>query len=354
MTVKRNITVKNIYHMLAYAFKDVLKEKKYGNLRDEEFDHQSDLLAAILVIGADSQIKRGLDKNYIPIIETKSVPTGRIDISASIKNQTTMRSMLVCEFDDFTANIEINKILKTALNILIKDKEVSPKNRKQLKKSLFFLGNIDLLDPADIKWSKIQYHKNNVTYRMLLYVCYLVISHSLMSENGKKKNLSDYFDDQKLGDLFENFVRNYYDVHYHSYVSSPRHIRWNTDNDDFAVFLPVMKTDIMLESKSSTLIIDTKFYTNQIMQGQYEKKISSNNLYQMYAYIKNKVDEKEKDGRDPNVVSGMILYAKTETGDDLDIEYSFSGNTIFVKTLNMNDDWKNIRSRLDSFIDFLN
>ena len=35
MTVKGNIRIKNIYHMLAYAF-DVLKENKYRDLGDAD------------------------------------------------------------------------------------------------------------------------------------------------------------------------------------------------------------------------------------------------------------------------------------------------------------------------------
>ena len=92
-----------------------------------------------MIAGADSQIKRGLDKDYVPRIETKNCPTGKIDISSSIKDQSIVMSRLVCNYDEFTVNVDVNKILKTALNILIKDKEVSLKNKKQIKKNLVVL-----------------------------------------------------------------------------------------------------------------------------------------------------------------------------------------------------------------------
>ena len=352
MTVKGNIRIKNIYHMLAYAFRDVLNEKKYRNLGSEEFDHQSDLLASILIIGTSNQIKKGMDKNYVPMTEAKTCPTGRINISASIKDATIMKSRLVCEFDDFTADIEVNRILKTALNVLAKDKSVSPENRKRLKRTLLFFSGIGTLDPADIQWPRIHFHKNNAAYRMLLYICYLVISGSLMSEDGERQNLSDYLDDQKLNILFQSFVRKYYSTHYPDYAVPSLRIGWGTD-DGISEYLPYMNTDVMLESGNMTLIIDTKFYTKEILKEHRGKKmVSSRDLYQMYAYVKNKAEERIRSGRS-DAVGGLILYAKTETEDDLDLEYSISGSKISIKTLNMNDDWENIEKRLRGFAELL-
>ena len=188
---------------------------------------------------------------------------------------------------------------------------------------------------------------------MLLYICRLIITSSLMSEEGRKKSIS--IDDQELFKLFENFVRRYYYIRYRSYVVQKRRIKWATDVEEkHADFLPSLNPDVMLERRDKTLILDTKFYTVQIMSNHHGKKTTdSNNLYQMYAYVKNKADEKEKDGYDPSGVRGLILYAKTEDEEELDLEYSMRGNKIFVKTLDMNDDWDKIEGRLNSFIDFL-
>jgi len=353
MTEKRNIKIRNIYHMLAYAFRDVLSENRYRELGSEEFDHQSDLLAAILIIGTGNQIKRGIDKNYMLITEEKNCPIGKINISASIKGNTLIMSRLVCDFDEFTVDIEINRILKTTLNILVDDKSVSSKNRKKLRGILPFFSSIDILDPYDIQWSRIHYHKNNAAYRMLLFICELVISGSLMNEDGKGKKNSDYFDDKKLELLFQNFVRKYYEVEFPEYSVSSPSILWDTD-DCHIEYLPNMNTDVVLESKNMTLIIDTKFYTKEIIKTYHKKKmISSPNLYQMYAYVNNKIKERIRNGHFSGAVCGLILYAKTETEDDLNLEYSISGNKYIIKTLNMNDDWNNIEARLKEFTVFL-
>ena len=72
-------------------------------------------------------------------------------------------------------------------------------------------------------------------------------------------------------------------------------IPWDLDDDE-SDMLPVMQSDIMLSDKKKTLIIDAKYYTHT-MQMQYDvRSIHSNNLYQIFTYVKNKAakdDNKE-------------------------------------------------------------
>ena len=48
--------------MLAYAF-HVLKQKNYDRVAAESFEHEEDLMAAILSIGVAQQVKQGLYRN---------------------------------------------------------------------------------------------------------------------------------------------------------------------------------------------------------------------------------------------------------------------------------------------------
>lgn len=96
-----------------------------------------------------------------------------------------------------------------------------------------------------------------------------------------------------------------------------------------------------------TLIIDAKYYAHTT-QVQYDvHTLHSNNLYQIFTYVKNKATK----GGD---VSGMLLYAKTDEEIYPDNEYQMSGNKIAVKTLDLNCDFKTISEQLnciaDSFI----
>ena len=77
------------------------------------------------------------------------------------------------------------------------------------------------------------------------------------------------------------------------------------------------------------------------------KTIHSNNLYQIFTYVKNK--DINKNGN----VSGMLLYAKTNEEITPDLETSICGNRIYVKTLDLYTDFKNIASQLDEIISYI-
>ena len=65
------IPIQNIYYMLSYAFQ-VLDEQGYKKIAAEKFHNVADLCAAILIRGISSQLKRGLEKEYILKTETIS------------------------------------------------------------------------------------------------------------------------------------------------------------------------------------------------------------------------------------------------------------------------------------------
>ena len=64
MTQDKSIFIKNIYYMLAYAFSD-LHQTCMEDVAVEKFNHIHDLFASILVKGINSQLKRGLHKEYL-------------------------------------------------------------------------------------------------------------------------------------------------------------------------------------------------------------------------------------------------------------------------------------------------
>ena len=73
--------------------------------------------------------------------------------------------------------------------------------------------------------------------------------------------------------------------------------------------LPKMQTDIMLSQRNNILIIDAKYYSHMTQQQYGTNTLHSNNLYQIFTYVKNKEFEL-KDCE--HTVSGMLLYAQTD------------------------------------------
>lgn len=330
--------------MLAYAFQ-VLNEDSYAKIAFEDFEYVEDLLAAILAKGIANQTKRGLGREYISKIDALNLPHGKINISASLKERSILKKQLVCEFDEFSENAYVNQILKTTAQMLIRSNKVDKAQKKALKKVMHYFNVVDILNPFDIAWTNIKYHRNNSTYKMLINICYLVIETLLPTTQDGSKMLSRYKENH-MHRLFEKFVLEYYRKHYPDYKASAAQIDWNVDNG-VRDMLPVMKSDITLEGIGKTLIIDTKYYghtmqTNSLFNS---RTIHSNNMYQIFSYVKN------KDINHSGNVSGILLYAKTGEAITPNNTYFIDGNKISVKTLDLDNDFAGIRQQLNKIVE---
>lgn len=339
------IKVKNIYYMLAYAFQ-VLNEDGYKDIQTEEFEYVADLLSAILIKGVSNQIKRGLGREYVQISEAVSSTHGKIDIASSLKSQSILTKKLVCSYDEFSENFKLNQILKTTMKLLLLSKEVSLKNKVTLKKLIIYFSNVDEIELKFIHWETLKYNRNNATYKMLMNICYLVVKGMLLTEENGKSKLAKYIDDQKMHRLYEKFVLEYYRKHFPEFNPTASFVTWDVEGGNLEL-LPVMKSDITLTHNGKTLIIDTKYY-GHIYQTNYDKKsFHSNNIYQIFTYVKN------KDMNNSRNVSGILLYAQTDNEAEPDSDFMMGGNMIGIRSLDLNRDFEDIKEKLNDIVDML-
>ena len=236
----------------------------------------------------------------------------------------------------------MNRIIKTTMELLL-HADIANERKKALRKLLVYFGNIELLDVYSINW-KIQYNKNNQTYRMLIAICYLVVKGLLQTNMDGTTRLMDFLDEQRMCRLYEKFILEYYVKECPQITATASQIPWVLD-DDVSTMLPVMQSDIMLSKGNDILIIDAKYYSHTT-QVQYDvHTLHSNNLYQIFTYVKNK-DASYRD--EPHSISGMLLYAATDEDFQLESKkYKMSGNKISVRTLDLNQDFSDIAKQLN-------
>ena len=338
------IPIQNIYYMLSYAFQ-VLNEQGYKNLATEQFGNTAELCAAILAKGISAQLKRGLGREYLLRNEPMSNLRGKIDFSESLKAQSILKKQMICSYDDFSVNSKMNRIIKSTVELLLKA-NIAKNRKKELRKLLVYFSEVETVDLYTIDWH-LQYNRNNQTYRMLISICYLVVKGLLQSQTDGANKLMDFFDEQRMCRLYEKFILEYYRKHYPEIKANPSQIPWQLD-DGVSDMLPVMQTDIMLSHKDRVLIIDAKYYGHTTQQQFGVNTLHSNNLYQIFTYVKNK--EHEMAGSQ-HTVAGMLLYARTDELVLPDNEYQMSGNRISVQTLDLNCDFTAVATQLDTIID---
>lgn len=337
------IRVQNIYYMLAYAF-SVLAERGYRDVAAEEFDNAAELCAAILERGIASQVKRGLGREYVGRTETLSSLRGKVEVTESVKSQAWLRRQMVCSYDEFSVDSEMNRAIKATVAALVRS-DISKAQKKRLKSLMVYFVDVEQVDLHAVEWN-MRFDRNNRTYRMLMAVCRLVAEGLLQTQSDGSVRMMDFLDEQRMCRLYEKFLLEYYRKEHPELTATASYIGWALD-DGFSDMLPAMKSDIMLAQGSRVLIIDAKYYAHTVQQHFDARTIHSGNLYQIFTYVKNKEAELAATGAH-HEVSGMLLYAKTDEDIQPDVTYQMSGNRISVKTLDLNQPFDIIRAQLDA------
>lgn len=349
------IPIRNIYYMLSYAF-GVLNEAGFRDVETESFENVADLYAAILARGVAMQVKRGLGREYVEQIDSLRVLRGRIDMSESVRTRSLQRQQMVCTFDEFSVDSYMNRILKTTMELLLRA-DIDRKRKQDLIKVLVYFRDVSTLDIHSIRWN-LQYNRNNRTYQMLIAICYMVIHGLLQTRIDGTTRLMDFLDDPLKFHLYEKFILEYYRQEFPQLHASAAQIDWAVD-DGMLDLLPNMQSDITLRYKGQVLIIDAKFYqhTMQALYGTHKQH--SDNMYQIFTYVKNMEaglkDDSTHTGYGTEIpasaVSGMLLYARTDEEIQPDKTYQMSGNEISVRTLDLNCSWPLIKGQLDGIVE---
>ncbi|AKQ46418.1 hypothetical protein TH63_13560 [Rufibacter radiotolerans] len=341
------IPIQNVFYLLAYAW-DQLEEAEALQVDCTAFDNAFALLAKVLANGTTHLLKRGLDRNYQEEETLTSQLRGKILFPASVKENTFARAAAYCAFDELSYDVLHNRLLKATFKRLAKEETLCPKIRQELHLILQrFPPEITPITVRPAVFRKIQLHRNNRQYKLLLSICELVWLRLLSTEQEGVHPFKDFLRDKKqMAYLFEKFLLNFYKRHLNreEWQVSAKQLSWQltpVEDPSHSAYIPSMQTDISLISRHRHLVMDAKYYP-KALKGQYDRdKIITNNLYQVFSYTQNITNAGGKQ------IEGILIYP--EVSNSLSLSYKFTtGNNALIKicTVNLNQEWQDIESDL--------
>lgn len=340
MTTREGIVIKNVYYMLAYAFRS-LNSEQFKSVEAEDFDHIHDLFASILSKGIARQLKQGLYREYVVHNEDLATLRGKIDLSGTIKLRLAQRRRLACEYDELSENNFLNQVVKSTALLLLRHGDVKAKHREALKKVVLFFSSIDEIELVAVRWSDIRFGRNSQSYRILISICQLVVKGLLISSTSGDLKLMSFIDDQEMSRLYEKFILEYFREHRPDLGPRAPRIDWALEAGE-PTLLPTMQSDIVLTTANRILIIDAKYYSKNLQVNFDRHTVHSNNLYQVFAYVKNaEITHQDM------IVSGMLLYAKTEAETQPEAGWRIGGSELAVTTLDLRQDFAGIARKLN-------
>jgi 5-methylcytosine-specific restriction enzyme subunit McrC len=170
------------------------------------------------------------------------------------------------EYDEYLPDIEVNRILKSALVKLNKISK-NMKNQKHLRELLFIFDNVSKYKRKDFKYvlnRNLSYYKN-----ALLWAEVFLKNRSFSVFRGENKAFALLFDMNKL---FENYVGDFFKRRCKNVKLQDKKFKLFENEEKFALI-----PDIVINKK---IIFDTKW---KIINEKSD--ISQADLYQMYAYV---------------------------------------------------------------------
>jgi 5-methylcytosine-specific restriction enzyme subunit McrC len=126
------IPIQNIYFLLCYAL-DHLQEKHYAEVRTEGCDRVWDLLATVLIRSTQQVVKRGVHRDYLVVRERRTLPRGKILLTEELRRPVIGSSARTCEFDELSADILPNQIIRATMGLMLRNHEVKAELRSQLR-----------------------------------------------------------------------------------------------------------------------------------------------------------------------------------------------------------------------------
>ena len=340
------IPIRNLYYLFLYAW----AKFPDGFLVEAGIDDSPDLphlFAKLLSAGTRKLFRRGLDRGYKAFTGELIGPRGRLRLDRMIKEGTQLRGTAICDFDELTHDILLNQILKATLTNLATSSDVQKEMRHELRSlARQFHDVTDTRLSAD-RFRQATISRNSRMYVFLMRVCEFVFWSLMPDEHGSGVRFKQMLNDEvRMSTVFEEFLRNFYQIHRAEYHVSAERPEWfvsDATRHDLAL-LPRMATDITLRHADHTIIADAKFYRNALSQSQYGERLRSQHLYQLVTYLQHEV------ARHPNAkLLGMLIYP--EVGQSLHLRYRLLGIPVLVATIDLGKEWQQIETDLNTLLD---
>ena len=344
------IPILNIYYMLCYAWGHV-QERDTARLEAlADLSTVYDLLGTVLAGGVNHLVRRGMDRGYLGRREDLAGIRGKLVVGDTVKRALKARARAACDFEELSADILRNRILRASLHRLLRDTsriDLAPDVRNRVQSAYRKMPGVSPQRLTRSAFTRVQLAGGNRRlYRFLLSVCWLIHEGFGVDERRGHSVFRDFRRDKGMWRLFEDFVIGFYRRERRDFTVRGRSISWSGmegTTETNRALIPGMRADLILESKlrARRVILDTKFYSTVLPGG----KLNSGHLYQLLAYLRNRQARRPVGPQH----EGILLYAQTDERVRADIR--LEGYAIQACTVDLNRDWREIHREMLTILD---
>lgn len=262
-------------------------------------------------------------RSYLMIEENRSSIKGKILVKENLNANRFHPEKTFCQFEDFTADILVNRIIKYTIFLLFNLDDGQFRNELRYIYALFHevsLTNISVEDVDSVKYTRL-----DEAYKPVHMLCRLFIRHVFVSHKiGDQKMFCFLID---MNSLFEEFVRKILQMFSLNYRVRGHPKEKYLDQTNLVRIIP----DIRLVEKSTDKMMsvaDCKYKRLKKIEDDNEKaQIINSDVYQILAYMTGY-----------RLNKGILIYPKDEIEQETEINVVFDGiaGKVFIRQIDLN------------------
>jgi 5-methylcytosine-specific restriction enzyme subunit McrC len=276
-------TRQRLIHMLARVFDLDIASGAITQLGWQNHD----LLEVLIRLFCDklfAVVHRGLPRRYVSQQDDLPALRGRLDVQRQFTLLVASPQRLACRYDDLSADIALNQIMKAAVTRLHQIARASETQRRLSELALVF-ADVSAVPVRALPWNEVILDRTNSTWASLLALARLLLGDRFQTTStGAGEGFSLLFE---MNTLFEEFIgrtlqRAFAASEWKVWLQGPRdHALLSEDNTlRFAT-----KPDIVIsDGQGVRLIIDTKWKRLAGPVDDQRRGVGQADVYQMMAY----------------------------------------------------------------------
>ena len=279
-----------LVHMLAVALNIDIASGRIATLGWQRYN----LLEVLIRLFVDKlldEVRLGLPRRYVPHEDDLPALRGRLDVIRQFTSLAVSPQKLACRYDDFSPDILLNRIMKTAL-VRLRSLARLPETQRRLNELSFIYTDISPLPARTIDWKVVVLDRTNRRWRELLDLARLLLGDRFQTTTlGGGKGFSLLFD---MNALFEAYVaamlkRAFAGSDFRVVSQGGRLFCLAEMGPDETLGKERFQTrpDILLKRRDEILmVIDTKWKPLSSSIEDPKKGVSQADVYQMMAYAR--------------------------------------------------------------------
>lgn len=336
------VPIRNLFCLLSYVNEMPEFIDRLSDVDEDLITY--DFLATRFNYEVEKLLDRGVIRNYVSHIEETGFIAGRMMMNESIHLVMERKPVVVCEKDEYSANILMNQMMKTTLRGLIHNRNVQEKTRNQCFLLWERLPTVHEIPLTREVFNRLTFYRHDAHYKPMIHMARLLHELTLLShKRGDWSLFTVDLKESELNRLFEKFLFQFFKKEQREYRVHSERLHWDLQGND--ALLPTMLTDVSLthHTKHEKIIIDAKFYRHMFQRHYDKKTFHSHNLYQMFTYVMHQPQSHR--------VRGILIYPKNQVEDIYEVYSRDERISLEVASLDLNAAWNEIHEKLLSLLD---